>query len=309
MINLLRILKFGVKNFFRNIWLSTAATSIMILTIFTVSVLVMLNLVGAMAVETVKEKVDISIYLQPKATDNQINQVKNKLLSLPEVKSIDYTSKDEALQKFQKEHKENDLVLSSILELDENPLQPTLTVKARHPEDYAVIADTINVDEYKSIIGKIDFDDNKDVINRLTNLTSTLRRVGISLSAVFSLIVILVVYNTIRLTIYTQKYEIRIMKLVGATNNFVRLPFIVEGIIYGLAGGIGAFAIMYPLVEYFSPLVGNFLGEQSVDMLAYFNEHIVVIFLAEIAAGVLLGVLSSLLAVRRFVRSIWLVLA
>ncbi|NQV12847.1 MAG: ABC transporter permease [Parcubacteria group bacterium] len=304
MINLLRILKFGVKNFFRNIWLSTAATSIMILTIFTVSVLVMLNLVGAMAVETVKEKVDISIYLQPDATDSQINQVKNKLLSLPEVKSIDYTSKDEALKEFQREHKENDLILSSILELDENPLQPTLTVKARYPEDYAVIADIINVDEYKTIISKIDFDDNKEVINRLTDLTGTLRRVGIGLSAIFGLVVVLVVYNTIRLTIYTQKYEIRIMKLVGATNNFVRLPFIVEGIIYGLVGSIGAFAILYPLVEYFSPFVSNFLGEQSVDMLAYFSEHIAVIFLMEIAAGVLLGVVSSLLAVRRYVKSI-----
>ena len=304
MISLLRILKFGVKNFFRNIWLSTAATSIMILTIFTVSVLVMLNLVGAMAVETVKEKVDISVYLQPEATDNQINQVKNKLLSLPEVKSIDYTSKDEALKKFKQKHGENDLILSSILELDENPLQPTLTVKARYPEDYAVIADTINVDEYKSIIDKIDFDDNKEVINRLTSFTQTLKRVGVGFSAVFSLIVILVVYNTIRLTIYTQKHEIRIMKLVGATSNFVRLPFIVEGVFYGLVGSIGAFAILYPLVEYFSPLVGNFLGEQSVDMLAYFNEHIIVIFLSEIAAGVLLGVVSSLLAVRRYVRSI-----
>ncbi|MFH2105059.1 MAG: permease-like cell division protein FtsX [Parcubacteria group bacterium] len=304
MINLLRILKFGLKNFFRNIWLSTAATSIMILTIFTVSVLVMLNLVGAMAVEAVKEKVDISIYLQPDVTDSQINQVKNKLLSLPEVKSIDYTSKDKALKEFQQEHGGNDLILSSILELDENPLQPTLTVKARYPEDYAVIADTINVDEYKTIISKIDFDDNKEVINRLTDLTGTLRRVGIGLSAIFGLVVVLVVYNTIRLTIYTQKYEIRIMKLVGATNNFVRLPFIVEGIIYGLVGSIGAFAILYPLVEYFSPFVGNFLGEQSVDMLAYFNEHIMVIFLAEIAAGVLLGVVSSLLAVRRYVRSI-----
>ncbi|MBU1178429.1 ABC transporter permease [Patescibacteria group bacterium] len=304
MINLLRILKFGVKNFFRNIWLSTAATSIMILTIFTVSVLVMLNLVGAMAVETVKEKVDISIYLQPESTDNQINQVKNKLLSLPEVKSIDYTSKEEALREFQQEHQGNDLILSSILELDENPLQPTLVVKARYPEDYAVIADTINVDEYKSIIGKIDFDDNKEVINRLTNLTQTLKRVGVGLSAVFGLIVVLVVYNTIRLTIYTQKYEIRIMKLVGATNNFIRWPFIVEGVIYGLVGSIGAFAIMYPLVEYFSPLVSNFLGEQSIDMLAYFNEHIVKIFLFEIAAGILLGVISSLLAVRRYVHSI-----
>ena len=94
MINLLRILKFGVKNYFRNIWLSTAATSIMILTIFTMSVLVMLNFVGSMAVDTVKEKVDISIYLKTNATESQINQIKNKLLSLPEVKSIDYTSKD-----------------------------------------------------------------------------------------------------------------------------------------------------------------------------------------------------------------------
>ena len=196
------------------------------------------------------------------------------------------------------------MILSSIIELDDNPLQPILTVKARYPEDYAVVADTINIDEYKTIVDKVDFDDNKEVINRLTNLTTTLKRVGVALSVVFTLIVVLVVYNTIRLTIYTQKYEIRIMKLVGATSNFVRLPFIVEGVIYGLVGSIGSFAILYPLVEYISPFVGNFLGEQSVDMLTYFNEHILIIFALELVTGVLLGVLSSLLAVRRYVKSI-----
>lgn len=299
-----RIVKFGLKNFFRNFWLSVAASSIMILTILTVSILVILNLVGMMALDLVKEKVDISVYLNPEVTDSQVNQVRNKLLALSEVKSIDYTSKDEALREFQKEHEDNPLVLSSILELEDNPLQPTLTVKARYPEDYAVIADSINVDELKNIIDKVNFEDNKEVISRLTGLTSVLKKVGIGLSAMFSIIVILVVFNTVRLTIYTQKYEIKIMKLVGATNNFIRLPFIVEGMTYGLIGSLGAFAILYPLIEYFSPIINKFMEGQSVDMLAYFSEHIVIIVVLEILTGVLLGALSSFLAVRRYLKNI-----
>jgi len=302
--SIFRIIKFGLKNFFRNFWLSMAASSIMILTILTVSVLVILNLVGVMALDLVKEKVDISIYLNPEVTDSQVNQVRNKLLALSEVKSITYTSKDEALREFQKEHEDNPLVLSSILELDGNPLQPTLTVKARYPEDYAVIADSINVDELKNIVDEVNFEDNKEVISRLTGVTSVLKKVGIGLSVVFSIVVILVVFNTVRLTIYTQKYEIRIMKLVGATNNFIRLPFIVEGMTYGLIGSLGAFAVLYPIIEYFSPIINNFMEGQSVDMLAYFSEHAVTIVALEILAGMLLGALSSLLAVRRYLKSI-----
>jgi len=301
---IIRIIKFGLKNFFRNFWLSVAASSIMILTILTISVLVILNLVGVMALDLVKEKVDVSVYLNPDVTDSQVNQVRNKLLSLSEVKSITYTSKDEALREFQKEHEDNPLVLSSILELDENPLQPTLTVKARYPEDYSAIADSLNIDELKNIVDKVNFEDNKEVISRLTGLTSMLKRVGIGLSAVFSVIVILVVFNTVRLTIYTQKYEIKIMKLVGATNNFIRMPFIIEGMTYGLLGSLGAFAILYPIVEYFSPLVDNFMEGQGVDMLAYFSEHTVIIVVAEILTGMLLGALSSFLAIRRYLKSI-----
>lgn len=304
MTTFIRILKFGFKGFFRNIWLSIAASGIMVITILTISVLFLLNWIGGMTLDVVKDKVDISIFLRSDVTETEINQVRNKLLSLSEVKTINFVSKEEALGNFQKKHQENSLVLSSILELDENPLQPTLVVKARYPEDYSVIANQLKIEELDNIIEKVNYEDNREIINKLTSISQNLSKIGISLSAVFGFVVILVVFNTVRLTIYTQKEEIKIMRLVGATNNFIRLPFIIEGILYGLIGSIIASLILYPIINYSSPIINEFMENQGIDIMSYFSEHLVIIVTIEILIGMLLGMISSFLAVRRYLKKI-----
>lgn len=304
MTTLLRILRFGFKNYFRNIWLSIAASGIMVITILTISVLFLLNWVGDMTLNIVKDKVDISIFLRSDVSENEINQVRNKLLSLSEVKTITFVSKEEALRNFQKKHQENSLMLSSIMELDDNPLQPTLVVKARYPEDYSAIADHLQIEQFDNIVEKVNYEDNRDIINKLTLISENLRKVGIGLSIVFGFVVILVVFNTVRLTIYTQKEEIKIMRLVGATNNFIRMPFIVEGILYGFIGGIIAFFILYPIVSYSSPFINEFLENQGIDITSYFIENIIFIIIFEISVGIILGIISSYLAVRRYLRGV-----
>lgn len=304
MITLLRILRFGFKNFIRNIWLSIAASGIMVITILTISVLFLLNWVGGMTLDVVKDKVDISIFLRSDVTETEINQVRNKLLSLSEVKTISFVSKEEALKNFQKRHQENSLVLSSILELDDNPLQPTLVVKARHPEDYSVIAEKLQVEELDNIVEKVNFEDNREIINKLTSISENLSKIGIGLSIIFGLVVILVVFNTVRLTIYTQKEEIKIMRLVGATNRFIRYPFVVEGILYGIVGSIIAIFILYPIVNYSSPFINDFLENQGIDIMTYFSEHLLLIIATEIGIGILIGIISSYMAVRRYLKKI-----
>ncbi len=304
MTTLLRILRFGFKNYFRNIWLSIAASGIMVITILTISILFLLNWVGDMTLNIVKDKVDISIFLRSDVSESEINQVRNKLLSLSEVKTITFVSKEEALRNFQKKHQENSLMLSSIMELDDNPLQPTLVVKARYPEDYSAIADHLQIEQFDNIVEKVNYEDNRDIINKLTSISENLRKVGIGLSIVFGFVVILVVFNTVRLTIYTQKEEIKIMRLVGATNNFIRMPFIVEGILYGFIGGIIAFFILYPIVSYSSPFINEFLENQGIDITSYFIENIIFIIIFEISVGIILGIISSYLAVRRYLRSV-----
>lgn len=301
-ISFFRIIKLGVVNFWRNIWLSVATTFIMVLTLFLISTLVIINIIGNIALDTVKEKVDISVFLNSETTEAQINQVKNKLLSLSEVKSIDYITKEQALKEFKEKHKGEEKLLASIEELEMNPLESSLIVKAKNPEDYALISEALSDDKFKDVIRKVTFEDNKRVIDRLTSISSTVEKAIIGISFVFGFIAVIMVFNTIRMTIYSQREEIKIMKLVGATNSFVRTPFILEGSLYGIFGSLLSCVVLYPLLHYFSPRINAFLEYQGVDIFTYFTEHIIIIMAIQMVLGVLLGVISSYIAIRKYLR-------
>ena len=208
-ISFVRVLKFGLNNFYRNIWLSLATTLVMILTLFTVSSLLILSIIGTSALVIVKDRVDISIYLNPEVKENKISELKNILRAMPEVKSVEFISKEDALELFKEKHQDDSLIISSINELDKNPLQATFVIKARYPEDYSIISNSLKTAEYKDIIEKITFEDNKSIIDKINSTTDFIEKTGIIASLVFSFITIIFMFNTIRLAIYSQKDEIK----------------------------------------------------------------------------------------------------
>ena len=302
LISFLRIIKFGAKNFWRNIWLSLATTLLMTLTLLVVSMLFVLNILGNAALDSIKEKIDISIYFKQDVQEHEINEVKNGLLSLSEVKTIDFVSKEKALDIFREKHKNNPLIISSIEELEENPLQASLIIKARNPEDYAIISNLLDKDRYKKFIDKITFEDNKKAIEKITKITSLIKKVGLGISLIFSLVTIIFMFNTIRLAIYTQKEEIKVMRLVGATNLFIRLPYILEGIFYGILGSIFATTILYFVLNFFSSYITRFIEDQHIDISALLNTRIWYILGLQMIFGILLGMVSSFIAIRRYLR-------
>lgn len=302
LISIFRVIKFGAKNFWRNIWLSIATTFVMVLTLSTISSLLILNMLGKTALDSIKEKIDISVYLKPASKEEDINEIKNGLMSLPEVKSIDIISKEAALDIFKEKHSDNPLILSSIDELEENPMQASLIVKARNPEDYTIISNLLGKDQYKKLIDKVTFEDNQEIIEKITNTISTVEKVGIAISLAFSLITIIFMFNTIRLTIYAQKDEIKVMKLVGATNQFIRLPYILESILYGVIASLICTSLIYFSLKYFSPHITNFIEGQSIDIFSYLNTQIWYLLLLQIGLGVLLSMISSFIALRKYLR-------
>ncbi|PIW74709.1 MAG: hypothetical protein CO003_01270 [Candidatus Portnoybacteria bacterium CG_4_8_14_3_um_filter_44_15] len=293
-----RVIKSGWISFWRNKWLSSAAISMMALAILGLSGLVLTNVLINSLSQNLEDKIDISVYFKLSAEENEILDLRNSLIKLPEVKNIEYVSTDEALEKFKEKHQNNDVLMQSLQELDSNPLEASLNIKAQQASQYETIAGFFNQSDYDDIIDKINYLENKAVISRLTAITAGIRRIGFIILSVLALLAVLVSFNTVRLTIYSARKEIRVMKLVGASNWFVRGPFIIEGALYGIIAALISLLILYPLVWYISPKLTGYLP--GTDLFYFYQSNFIVLFLLQILAGVALGTASSLVAIRRY---------
>lgn len=298
--SLWRVVKFGFKNFWRNIWLSFATTLIMVLTLFSISLLIVLNLYGDLIIQDIKNKIDVTVFFKENTAELQIQELSHVLETMDEIEEIKYVSKDEALKIFQEKHGDNPLILSSIAELDDNPLRATLVIRAKNPENYDQIANFLDSERHKPIIEKFNFDDNKEIISKISSTLSIIRRVGIGISVIFCIVVLVVMFNTIRMTIYTEKDEISIMRLVGATNSFIQIPYIIEGMLYGIFASVISTIIIYPLIAHFSPKINEFFQITNIDTSIFISENLLFIIGAQMFLGVFLGVVSSLIAIRKY---------
>lgn len=301
-ISLFRALRLALQNFWRNIWLSVVTILILLLTLFSIAFSYGLNLVATRAVALVKEKVDVSIYFSEQATDEEVQRVQTALVSLPEVERVTYISKDEALRAFRERNAKNPIITETLDVLGRNPLGPTLVVKAKRIEDFPAILGTLEKQEYESFIQDQDFAENEKVIARLSDISKRIGQVGLLISVVFSVIALLVMFNAIRITIYTYREEIGIMKLVGASNWFVRAPFIIESIIYALIASVLSMALFIPLIGVSAPFFNNFFAGYDFDLLEYFGSHLWPLFGIQVLIGVVFAIISSSIAMTRYLR-------
>ena len=270
--------------------------------LFSVTMVAGVNFVADRAIESIKEKVDVSVYFQPDVEEEEIFNLQNRLENLSEVKEVGYVSEDQALENFKANHQDDSVILESLEELDDNPLSATLIIKAASIEDYDSILSVLDDADYQELIRDRNFEDNEDVINKLSDLSKKLERIGIMISAVFVIIAVLIVFNTIRINIYTHRNEIGIMKLVGATNWFVRAPFLVESLIYAILGVIITMALLFPLLGVVAPQVNDFFEGYDLDIVSYFNDNFIRIAGLQLAFVVILCVFSSSVAIGRYLR-------
>lgn len=295
-----RIIKAGLKNFWRNGWLSTATISIMVLTLIVISALLMLNVIASVVLVNLQEKIDVSVYFKLEANEEDILIVKSQLEKLDEVERVDYVSRDEALAKFKERHKDNPYLIQSLQELGDNPLEASLNIKAQQASQYEAISQFLEGIYYSNIIDKVDYRQNKEVIDKLSSIIANVKLVGLSLSGVLVLIVILVTFNAIRLAIYSSRGEIKIMRLVGANNWFIRGPFVVEGVLYGVISSLITLGVLYPIFYFISPKLSGFLPIE--DLFGYFQANFWALFAILLTLGIVLGVVSSFFAVRKYLK-------
>jgi cell division transport system permease protein len=297
----LRIVKTGLTNFGRNLWLSIAAIMVMTITLVIFSTLFLLFMLTNYSIGTIKNTVDISVYFKIGLAEEQINHIKAGVQSDSRVKEVSYVSATQAFDDFKNRHNNDPLITQSLNELTENPLPATLHIKANNLEDYTSIAEKLQGDQYKNFIDKVNFEDNRIVIDRLNKILKFIITFGLALVVVFALIAILVIFNTIRLTIYNRKEEVEIMRLVGATNWYIRGPFLIESILYSIFSTLITIGLFIPvftkvipkITEYVNPnlnVYGNYL----------FNYTYLVLIL--FVVSLILSIGSTFLAIRRYLK-------
>lgn len=300
LITLFRIIKYGFLGFWRNGWLSTATLSVIILALLVFEGLMIFNILTKTALSSIQEKIDISIYLKRETPEDNILQIKKSLETLTEIKKIEYISSDKALEIFKERHKDDPAITQSLEELKENPLLASLNIKAYNPKEYAVIADYLEEANFKVWFEKVTYAQNALVIDRLSRIINTAEKSGLTLIVFLALVAVLITFNTIRLAIYSSREEIGIMRLVGASNHFIRGPYVVEGIIYGLLAAILSVIIALPIIYFISPYIEIFIPE--MNLWNYFTGHIITILGYQLIFGVGLGIISSIIAVRKYLK-------
>lgn len=298
-----RIVHYGFRNFMRNGLLSTATVAIMVLALLVFMGLILFEVVADRAVASIQDKIDISVYFKKTTPEDRILEIKESLEKLPEVERVEYVSEDKALDIFKSSRTYTDSpeIGQALAEINTNPLAASLNIKARKPDQYASIADYLDAPSIAEHVYAKSYEQNKAVIHRLANIVDTVNRGGLAAIVLLAAIAGLVVFNTIRIVIHSNREEIGVMRAVGASNFLVRGPLVVEGLIAGVLAAVVSVVIAAPLVYVASPYLKEFIP--SFDMLDYFWGNGLRLFGYQLLFGVGIGCISSFVAVRRYLKN------
>jgi cell division transport system permease protein len=303
MITFWRVFKSGFRNTFRHAWLSTAATAIMTITLLIMTFFAFSIVFVRAQLKEVQQKIDLTVFISDDAKEDQIKALQNKILQTPEVSAVEYVSKADALNKLANSSEEGKKLAKSANDIG-NPLPASLEVRLTKLDDIGGVNKQIRGYQEASIITETSYDSRDDnrkgVVENVIKISNGVTRVGGILSAVFLIVALLIIFNTIRMAIFTRREEIEIMKLVGATKWFIRGPFIIEGSLYGIFGATIALIALIPI----SRVANQFLVEKlnASAAIGSFGSNLWLVILGIYGLGILIGALSSWLAISRHLK-------
>lgn len=300
-----RILRTGFFNFWRDSTVSLASVLVMMVTLLVIGFISFFGTILDTTLAELQDKIDINITFATSAKEEDILGIKLSIESLPEVLMVTYVSRDEALSAFKERHSNDQSILSALDELGENPLGAVLNIKARDPSQYASVAEFLESGNTLSsngitIIDRINYFQNKAAIDKLADVIASADRLGLALTLFFAVISVLIAFNTIRLTIYIARDEISVMRLVGASAAYIRGPFIVVGIIYGLVAALLTLLLFLPITYWLGSATESFFV--SLNIFSYYLHHFLEVAFIITLSGVSIGALSSILATRKYLR-------
>jgi len=300
-----RIIKTGFTNFWRNGIVSISSILMMTVTLSVVIFLLLSSNLFSLTLDRVKNEIDINVYATTEATPEEVLKLKQDLEFLPEVDTIEYISREQVLSNFREKHRNDEQIIQALEALEESPLGAVLNIKAKEISQYSGIAKfleskTVLSDEDPNIVEKVNYAQNKIMIEGLNKTINAVHKFGIALVIILIVVSILITFNTIRLVIFISREEIKVMRLVGANNTFIRGPFIFEGIIYGVVASFITIILSYPVLFWVNPFIEKIF---LIDLLSYFFSNIFFFFAVSFGIGVFLGIVSSILAVRKYLKT------
>jgi cell division transport system permease protein len=303
-----RIAKYGFKGFGRNIWLSTAATAVMSITLIILFITVVASVILTETAEMMKDKIDITIYFKPNTSAEVLSELEDTIREDSNIKTVETATSEEEYAKFLKENETSDEILNI---MDEemtatmiSKMQSTMRIKVYDPDNLDSIKKIVEEDEL--FVANTDkektptYDVNRAEINTITSWAKMARTGGIILAIVFFVISVLIIFSTIRMAIFSRREEIYMMKLVGADKHFIRGPFLVEAEICGMIAGILGGILSYVGFKFLSPkLEGYGINVASINNMLDSNQ-LILVFLVFILIGMLIGRISARLAVSKY---------
>lgn len=300
--HLWRIIKFSFVDIARNASLSFMTILILTLLLLSVNTLFGVRFLTSQAVSAIKQKIDVSIYVKPTVSDEDTEKLKKTIEAFSDVKQVVYINRDDSLKNFKEKYKDNPEILASLNELDGNPLGATLIIKTDEPKDYEKIIAGINKPEFNSLIEDKTFADTQTAITKIQTITTQIEHFAIGITSLFAFIAIIIVFNTIRVAIYTERVEIGIKKLVGASNWFIRGPYLFEAFFFSTLALIIASGVVYAGIRLLDPIVSP-LFDQPAMLTTGLKTHILA--LVGIQYGAILGltILTSAVAMRKYLKT------
>lgn len=305
LVTLSRIFKGGITNFIRNAWLAAAAIAVMVITLTVVLFSVIANATFVNTIKQLTDRIDISVYLKDDITNQRKDELIEQLKAKPEVKNVEYISKDDALKRYRKKY-ENDIDQLMAISQADNPLPASLIIKPTDPNNLEPIRQFLETEEIKVLQSyPTSYSSSRKVaIDRITQATSFFSKAGIVGVVVFATISMLIIFNTIRMAIFNRREELNIMRLLGASTWYIRGPFVIETMLYGIIAAIISVALCNALFAVSS----SALGASSLGLLdiSYANNFFVknfwLILASQLAIGILIGGVSSYIATRRYLK-------
>lgn len=300
--SLSRVLRYAIRDFSRNVWLSMTTVLILTLTLVSVQVLLAVNIAGRTALRELESRVDLRVQFRTEVSEADVDTIRVSLERRPDVIAVTHTPRAAVLEEFQSIHQSNPDILAALAELGENPFGAELRIHVRSPDDFPSVVSFFADPTLKERIIETSTADRVVLVDQLRLLTRKLRIAGLALSGVSFFVTLLIIINAMRIATYARREEVGIMKLVGATNWFVRTPFLIMGVLASLFATILAQAVTLPGLRVVEPMLIEFLGQRALDVRAFFVQYWWQIAFAEFLGLALLTMVISAIAIRRYLR-------
>jgi len=300
--SILRVIKFAFQNFFRNFWLSLATLTVIIITLLLINTIIVIDQIKIAMLEAVEHQIDISLDFKPSIAEAEVLQTRDEIRSDIRINDVLIVTPEENLDKFTQRYPEIGEVI--IPALDKNPLGYTLKIRANDLDDYSDILSGLEANaEYTSKLDNADLHDYRLFTSQANIISEKVNLGAVALASIFLIIALIIVFNTIRISIYTHREEIAIMRLVGASNWFIRAPFLIESVLYSVVSVLILVGIIFGILQFLQPIINNFLVDfTSIDLIAYYTTNAVALFGYQILIVAIINITSSFIALRRYLR-------